>query len=194
MENRNFSEMVLLSMHITLFASPYSHEPDGQVDESKANNLADGCKFNSTGNLSLDLATFYECVSNNLQSNCSRFKLHEPGCDLVEQHLIKCGKVPINCSEWPEGGNEEVCCNSPKVIKEEVQETCARDCKQKEYFHMFLQKCFFDCLVRETKIIKDDKVDIEMVKKVLMTNANNSADWEKPIETAVEKCEKNFKG
>lgn len=177
---------------ISLVVSPYNYADD--QSQTTVIEATKNCEFVPTGNLSLDLATFYVCINNYLTNNCLNFRIYEPGCDLVEEHLIKCGKIPINCSHWPEGGGEDLCCNSPKVIKDEIQEICARNCEQKEYFHKLLQKCFFDCIVRETKVIINDKIDVETVKKVLISNANNSAEWEKPIEAAVDKCEKNFKG
>lgn len=163
--------------------------------EESATNATENCEFVWTGNLSLNLATFYSCINSYVISNCNQFKDHIPGCDLLEEHLTKCGKIAVNCSQWPKEDNEDnLCCQSPKIIKTEILATCIDACKEKEYFHVLMQKCFSDCIIRETKVINDGKIDIETVKKVLIENANKTVDWEKHVEAAVEKCEKISKG
>jgi hypothetical protein len=188
-DDRNLNKNKLMLSAFSPFA--YNNE---NHHEDIVKIATENCEFVSTGNLSLNLATFYDCINNFVTDKCTHFTNFVTGCDLVEEHLIKCGRIATNCDEWPEGGLVDSCCKSPKVIKDEIQDICARDCKKNEYFQQLLRKCFFDCIVRETKVMSNNKLDMEIVKKVLIDNTNNTAEWEKPIEAAVTKCEKNWKG
>lgn len=155
-------------------------------------NATASCEFVSTGNLSLDLGTFYGCINDFLIDNCRHF-FQNWGCDVAETHLIKCGKIPVNCSEWPVSYHEKVCCKAPEIFSDSLHATCNQECSEKEYFEKLVKKCLVDCLVRETKVLNDDKIDLEAAKKVLSDNANNTEDWKNPINDAVEICDSTLK-
>jgi hypothetical protein len=157
--------------------------------------IVESCPFELTGELSLDLAKFYDCANDVLLKNCKSF-VSDPLCDSLDERSYVCDKKPINCDRYPMELSEDSCCDSPKLFTTEDQTKCFEKCQAKEYFKLLLQKCFYDCVMDGSAFITDDKIDYEAAKKLLMdhTNSSEASEWEKPIATAVDKCAKLWTG
>lgn len=149
------------------------------------------CEMNSTGKLNSDYRSYVNCLRDYFTQNCIRFKTAEPGCDLVEEHFKTCKKIEPNCAA-PFPLDYENCCKVPKLISNETIEKCEDQCNESNYFRIMVRKCFFDCIVNDTKFIKNNALDYEVLKNLLL--ANQTAEWEKPIAAVAKKCESEVKG
>lgn len=153
------------------------------------------CEFESTGNLNNDLAKFIHCTRTYLLKNCIVFKLHDPECYLVEEHFMKCNKIEVNCSQVLTEEEDRDCCSAkPELIKFQTIKDCSDKCLETEYFRIMIKKCVFDCLIKVTKIMADNKFDFEVAKTLLTESANMSVEWDKPIEDTITKCQKKLIG
>lgn len=151
------------------------------------------CQLNSTGHLSLDLAHFQYCVREYLKQHCVAFMPNTTGCDLVDEQFRKCMKIEPNCTAlWPSGYHK--CCDVPEMFKfrDKLVDDCEDKCRNSEYFNIMVRKCFFDCIVNDTKFVVNEKIDYEVVRKMLSFNV--SAVWIIPITTVVNKCQRAVAG
>lgn len=161
--------------------------------QPELNKSVDKCEYESTKNLSLDLAKFFHCIRENLIKNCVSFKDYLKGCDLVEEHNRKCKKIEPDCTIWSEV-NSGKCCVVPDLIRPQIESDCEEKCRKDEFFKALLKKCFIDCIINETKLIVDGKFNSEAAKTALLENANKTDEWEKPIARVVERCDKDLAG
>jgi hypothetical protein len=187
--SQNISALNLLASRFL----PYHYSLNGHVDNTKE--IIESCPFESTDDLNLDLAKFYECAKDVLLRNCRDFFL-DSKCDSLDERSYLCDKKPINCHHFPLELSEDLCCDSPKLFTEEDQNKCFEECQAKEYFKLLLQKCFYDCVMNGSTFIADDNIDFDVAKKILLdhTNSSEASEWEKPISTAVDKCSELWTG
>lgn len=152
------------------------------------------CEYDSTGTLSQNLAKFYSCVNEYLAENCVSF-VQSPECDATEQFFEQCKNIQPNCTAWPMVlGHPESCCKTPLLVSEELSSKCSHTCRRKEFFLVKQIECLTNCTYMETGLRNEGKVDFEVVKKMLLESSNKTEAWEKPIEEAIQICEKNIKG
>lgn len=152
------------------------------------------CEYVATGSLMGDLMKFYNCVNDYLSENCIIF-MQTNECDATEEHFLKCKNIEPNCSAWPiHQMRPDACCKTFPLISEALTAKCRRDCQRKELFYNRQHECVHNCTHIETGMIVDKKIDFEVVKKMLIESSKHSLEWEKPIEIAVENCEKLVKG
>lgn len=172
---------------------PHSRQPEYRFEIDK---VIDKCEYSSTGNISLDLAKYFDCLRHAIAGFCKNFDIYtNPGCDLVEEHIRKCKKIEPNCKTWAsEFGYHSKCCEVPFLIKTEIAGQCEAKCVKSEYFLRLKKKCFVDCIISETKLIEDGKFNSEAAKTLLLENANKTEEWEKPIASVVEKCDAELQG
>lgn len=171
-----------------LFPFGFNEDWNQTIDDALAS-----CKLNFDGDLSLTLAQFQSCIEDFLNENCVDFDVAKSGCDLTEEHFRKCKNVPINCSTLTFDGKQP-CCDIPDLLKsrQPLATNCERKCRRNETFEITVEKCFFDCFVNGTKLVTEETIDFDVVKKLLMENKTN--EWEKPVSDAVEECHKDLKG
>lgn len=187
--DRKINKTVLAAQNYDyIFGDPYN-----AAWEKVVPGALDKCELESSQSLNSDLAKFFYCIRESFQNNCVSFK-YSVGCDEVEEHFNKCSNIKPACDQWPTGHFRDCCGPSPLVISHEITETCATNCRKSEFFMVFRSKCFIDCLVKETSIFHDDKLDFEALKKLMFDNSNKTGEWEVPIGNAVDKCESLLKG
>lgn len=198
---QSFSHLITSDRKInkTVMAAKYSdYIFDGKSSfnsawEKVVPGALDNCELESSESLNSDLAKFFYCIRAFLQNHCVSFK-YAVGCDEVEEYFKKCNKIEPACDQWPTGHFSSCCGPLPPIISHEITETCATNCHNSEFFMVFRSKCFIDCLVNETSILRDDKLDFEALKKLMFDNSNKTTEWEVPIRKAVDKCESLLKG
>lgn len=192
---KNKPNMSIGAILLQPYFLPFHPVPNGHI--SHFEKIVETCPTELTENLNDDLAKFYDCSLDVLAANCSSF-IQIDGCYEVEDKMLKCDKFPVNCQQFPEHIQENSCCqDTPELFKVDLQDSCLESCSSKEYFKVLLQKCFYDCIVNATNVVNDcDEFDFEMAEKVLKENVNSSdaSVWEKPIDTAVEKCQEMWTG
>lgn len=154
----------------------------------------DSCEFQEADSLTQSLAIFYECVNHKLADNCVEF-VNTRECDKVEEYFETCKDIQPDCDSWPESlPNPEVCCKTVRLFNRELIQNCKKICAMKELYIPLQLNCTHRCLFNDSKVRVDGKFDFNVVKSLLMKNSKNNLNWEKPIENAVEKCEKKLKG
>lgn len=153
------------------------------------------CEYNVTGSLNEDLAKYFSCVGDYLADNCINF-VESTECDAVQEHFENCHNITANCSAWPIGLLQpDGCCLTPTLTVDGPRAKCKTECQQKEMFVYRQAECELNCTTNATGMTTaDGLIDYAAVKKVLLENATKTLDWEKPIEYAVQTCEKMMAG
>lgn len=154
----------------------------------------DKCTYDSTGTLEHNLLKFYNCVDDFLSENCVQ-SLPTIECQPTEEFYENCKNIQPNCTVWPQTlMHPESCCKIPQTLSTELTSKCHVECQRKELFMQRQMDCTRNCTYLESGLIVDGKVNFIVLKKMLSENSKNADIWEKPIETAVEICEKHMKG
>lgn len=158
------------------------------------NASVDKCEFVSNASLTENLALFFNCVEDLMAESCVRF-IESEECDKVQDHFEKCRNVHPNCTEWPIGLLQPSgCCKFP-ILFAECSSKCKQSCQKKEIFAQKRLDCEHNCTISASELITVNRsLDFAIAKKMLIENSNNSEEWKKPIDHAVESCEKIFKG
>lgn len=154
----------------------------------------DSCEFIESDSLTKSLASFYECVNHELEDNCVKFA-NTRDCDKVEEYFKTCKDIQLDCSSWPEElTNPKGCCKTVALFSRELTQSCRKKCAMKELYIPRQLRCTDQCLFIDSNVRVDRMYDFNVVKSLLLENSKTNSDWEKPIENAVEKCEKKLKG
>lgn len=156
--------------------------------------IREKCEYVATGSLLADLMKFYNCVDDHLSENCVSF-MQTNDCDASEEYFMKCKNIEPNCTDWPvHQRRPDSCCKTFALFPQALQSKCRHECQRKELFLHRVQECVHNCTHLETGLIADEKIDFEVVKKMLIESSQHSLEWEKPIEIAVENCNTLIKG
>lgn len=154
----------------------------------------DKCEYNSTGSLTQNLIKFHTCVNNFLSDNCVSF-VQTPECDASEVHYEQCMNIQTTCTSWPlHLMHPESCCTIPQLFSDEFSSKCRHSCKRKELFILKQGECMNNCIFNETGLRSEEKIDFEVVERMLIENSNKTVAWEKPIKDSVQICEKSVRG
>lgn len=153
------------------------------------------CEYDSSGSLTENLVKFYNCVDDFLARNCVSF-IQCPECSPVEEYFEKCNNVQANCTVWPRTVvSPEMCCKVPPIFTHDLNSKCRNECNRKEFLLLRQNECVYNCTWIATGLKTGNKIDFEVVKKMLMDGAGNKSDvWEKSIEKAVQTCQKTLSG
>ena len=190
LKNGNIDKDVLKN----LFAGHYSTLEWSDVIKL----AADACELASSGSLGEKILKYFSCLNDRILENCVEF--HETNeCDSVQLRFETCrGKKP-NCASWPENIiTPEECCEKPTI--NELYVECEAECKRKEIFSFKRMECAQNCFwIYDGILTSDGIIDFNTVTNLLIENAasqliDNSGQWNKSIEFAIEKCEKIIKG
>lgn len=155
----------------------------------------DKCNFESTESLTENLIKFYNCVDDFLSENCVSF-IQTSECDKVEEHFETCKNIQPDCSVWPKHlMNPAICCQTPSLFSETLNSKCRTECHRKQFLLTKQIECLNNCTYIETGLKAEGKFNFEVVKKMLIESSGNKSEiWEKPIENAVNVCEKFITG
>lgn len=154
----------------------------------------DKCEYVAGETLTQGLVKFYNCVNDYMSENCANF-IQTAECEATENQFEKCKKVQANCSSWPNNlMHPDVCCLTPKLFNDDLERKCRVDCNRKEFFVTKQAQCINNCTWVETGLRVDGKVDFEVVKKMVLESSKKNEAWEKPIESAMDVCEKVVRG
>lgn len=128
-----------------------------------------------------------------LLKDCATFEAIT-GCFKTEKYFEDCFREKENCSTWPKRfyiDTINTCCNAPKLISTNEVNECSSKCifRSEDY-----STCNDNCIYTLDKFVKDKKLDVKLVKKILMENSNQSMPWEKIFDEGIEICLKAHKG
>lgn len=176
---------------IRVYENNAMHDAEWSVQIRKG---VDVCSFDSSGSLEQNLLKFYNCVDDFLGENCVNV-LPTPECEPVQEFYENCKNIQPNCTAWPGNlANPESCCKMPHLLSNDFNSKCHIECQRKELFSQRQTECTHNCTYLESGLMVEGKFNFAVVKKMLAENAKNAELWEKPIEIAVEACEKTAKG
>lgn len=152
------------------------------------------CEYPTNGSKIEKLVGFYNCVNDFLAENCKDF-IQSSECQDTEEQFEKCREIKPNCTVWPTNMiHPESCCKIPVLITERMASKCRLNCQRKELFMTQQADCIQNCSYVESGLMLNGKFDFATVKKLLVENSNSSEAWTKPIDDAIEVCEKSIKG
>lgn len=153
------------------------------------------CEYDeSATSLAENMAKFFECINSHLENNCVSF-VNSMDCDKVQELFEKCHNHEADCTSWPQVLiHPDVCCKTPQLFSQHAISVCRGKCSAKELFLPRQLKCMEKCLFSDTSVKVDGKFDFKVVLKLLTEHILSNPEWEKPIVTAVEKCETKIKG
>lgn len=173
------------------------YENNGFHDAAWSKQIREGvdkCSYDPTGPLEHNLLKFYNCVDDFLSENCVH-SIQTAECEPTEEFYDHCRNIQPNCTSWPRTlMHPESCCKTPQILSQELNDKCRIECQRKEFFSQRQFECAHNCSYLESGLIVEGKVNFAVVKKMLSENSKNAEAWEKPIDSAVETCEKNLKG
>ena len=162
------------------------------------NEAVDACEYKSTGKISKDLATFYDCVRNFTARNCI---VHEMDlfCDASIEFNEKCRKVQTNCDEWPDFqvprfAEPKFCCNYPNIVTNDHYNKFMTTCQKREFLTHKKFECMYNETVKEAGVKKNENFDFEVLKKMLVESSNKSVNWESSIDKSILTCKGEMKG
>lgn len=150
------------------------------------------CNINPSASLNEKLKTFFGCIESHLAVNCIDFKGWITECNGIEDHFENCRKGPRNYPDCasipPQLMHARDCCLTPKLISNETFEKCQDDCETIEFLEPLISVCMENCLMKKTGVKLNNRIDFNIVKKLLIANANKDGDWKERIEIAVNEC------
>ena len=158
----------------------------------------DECEFKSTGKISNDLATFYDCVKNFTVKNCILHR-NDLICDASIEFNEKCRKTPTKCDEFPQTRvwsfeHPKHCCNYPKIVTNDHYNKFMTACQKKEFFLYRRFECMYYETVKEAGMKNSEVFDFKVVKKMLIESSNKATNWESSIDKSLLTCKSEMKG
>lgn len=173
------------------------YENNNYIDKSWIEIIREGvekCEYPTNGSKIEKIVEFYNCVNDFLAENCKDF-IQSPDCLETEEHFEKCREIKPNCTVWPTNMiHPEGCCKIPALITERMESKCRLHCQRKELFMTQQVDCIQNCTCVDSGLMLNGKFDFAIVKKLLVEHSNSSEAWTKPIDDAIEVCEKSIKG
>lgn len=155
----------------------------------------DKCEFSKNlTTMRVNIANFYNCTTQYLLNNCEAVEASDE-CDETLKIFEECKKIVPNCNEWPRDVMlPEFCCIHPEMITNELRIGCRTECSNsKNEARREAAMCVGKCLAK--KIRKDEKIDFDLVKALLKSNAKNkNVGWDKIIDSSVESCKLVLQG
>ena len=153
----------------------------------------DKCDFPNTSLMSVNLANYYICTNRYLVTRCAIIDSSDD-CEPVEEHYEKCRKVQTACSTWPmKVMLPEFCCIYPELVSKSVLLNCRKECSTK-IIQLEVAKCVIECVEKSVGAKTNGKYNFDVVKNVLMANANKNSRWEGSITKSVEYCKSLIQG
>lgn len=158
--------------------------------EEMVNSAVDSCEMNSSGSLSHDIAAFDRCAQSKMLEQCTPISSSFPGCDTVLEQCKKCkiANYRSNCSDYHFVLPPSTCCQTPEVITTKTWSDCRQRFGDKELFQDLNDFMVNACVLNETKLMAGGKFDVNVIKKMLIDNSNNSVEWRQHIEFAANLC------
>lgn len=163
---------------------------------TKIENAVDKCNYSSANTLSVNLIKFYECVEDVLAKNCRDYE-NGQSCDSSIELHEKCNNIKPNCSEWSSSLQSayQYCCRVPKLFSYLTFNRFKKECQAQPFFTHKKFECAYNKILQEKRLlIENGKIDMEIVKEMLMNSTSQPKAWEKLIDAAVKRCGKLAEG
>lgn len=151
----------------------------------------DKCVYPTTPNKTNNMMAFYSCTNLYLKDNCVTIDSRDE-CDPVLEQYEKCKGITPDCKAWPlQIMLPEFCCIYPELITSTIRNGCRAKCITHSV-HSERALCTNTCIYKTLAVKVDGKYDFQVVKKVLIANANKG--WDKAVDKAVDSCKEIVQG
>lgn len=159
------------------------------------------CGVETVSSLDRKLQSFFACVKSDLSVNCIDFKNWISDCTEIEEHFEMCKKVSSSgipdCTRIPISiVNARDCCSTPRLIPNATVDKCRDECDTIDFLEPLEIACIENCEIREAALKTNGHFDFNVIKKLLLQNADREADWALAgkIDFAVSDCRNAIHG